>query len=475
MNRRFRYTTVLQLGLCGLLSGLLLAKFGYTTDLELALISILTLPLLIRLRTPALLAAVVIGLNLGLWRGTQLYNQLYNYTYFEDQKVTLTGRVEDDAVYADRGQLEFRITSVKEASSNVALPGTVRVRGFDAPSVRRGDDILVTGKLRDGFGSLQGFMSFASIEVTSRNLSWLEQIRARYFAGVYTALPDPEASLGLGFLAGTRSLLPEDLTEALSATGLTHIVAVSGYNLTILVRLTRRLFARKSLFASTAVSAGLIGGFIMVTGLSPSIARASVVSAIALSAWYYGRNIRPTVLLLSAAAVTALANPLYLWFDLGWYLSFSAFAGVLVLAPLIQKRYLRRKPKLMGQIILETSCAQLMTLPLIGFIFGELSLISLLANILILPLIPLAMLFTFIAGIGGMVFPAVSGLLAWPAALVLTYITDMVGLLARAPWALQEVAINSLQLNLAYGAIIVAAFGLAAKLKGRLPKVDVVE
>lgn len=474
MKHRFRYTTCLQIGLLGLLVGLLLAKFGHQTHLQFVVMGFAGIPLLVRLHFPALLVAFAIGINLGLWRGEQLYNQLYNYNQFADQPVTLTGTVEDDAVYSDRGQLEFRITAIHE-EMGVDLPGTVRVRGFDAVSVERGDRVNVSGKLRGGYGSLQGFMSFASVEVLARDRSVLEELRSRYFAGVYTALPDPQASLGLGFLVGTRSLLPEELLTALSVTGLTHIVAVSGYNLTILVRLTRRLFAEKSLFLSTAVSAGLIAGFILVTGLSPSIARASVVSALALLAWYYGRSVRPTLLLLAAAAITAMFNPLYLWFDLGWYLSFAAFSGVLILAPLIQRRYFKRKPKIMAQIVLETTCAQLMAVPVIAFVFGEMSMISLLANVLVLPLVPLAMLATFVAGVAGMLWPLASGLVAWPAKVLLTYMTDMVELLARVPWALQNLSVDWLQLGLIYSIVLVIVFGLLARTKTTLPQVDVVE
>lgn len=475
MNRRFSYTTVLQIGLVAILAGLLLARSGRTTNLQLILIGFATLPLLARFRYPALFAATLIGLNLGLWRGAELYNQLHNYQRFQDQKITIIGTVLDDAVYSDRGQLEFRVSDVTEAESSIQLPGTISVRGFDAPSIRRGDVVSAEAKLRGGFGSRQGYMSYASIEVISRDQSSLERIRADFMAGVYTALPDPHASLGLGFLVGTRTLLPDDLSEALAITGLTHIVAVSGYNLTILVRMARRLFAERSLFLSMAVSVGLIVCFILVTGLSPSIARASVVSGLALIAWYFGRAIKPTVLLLTAAVITAMANPFYLWFDLGWYLSFAAFAGILILAPLIANRYFKKKPKIFGQIMLETTCAQLLTLPIIAFVFSEVSVISLIANLLVLPLIPLVMLSTLVAGLAGMSLPYLSGIAAWPAEFMLTYVIDIVFWLSEAPWAMVQLNMDWQQLTWLYASLTLVILGLLRRTTRPLKSTAVIE
>lgn len=475
MKEYIQRTNLVQAGLVGLLAGLLLAKLGYFVTLTMVVSSFLLLPLMLRMKWVALITALMVGLSVGLWRGAQTYAQLHLYDKFKDQKVTIVGSVRDDAVYADRGQLEFQISQVFITEPATDLPGTVRVRGFNAPSVRRGDIVEITGKLREGFGARQGFVSFAQIEVIARDNSTLEQIRSRYFAGVYSALPEPHASLGLGFLVGTRMLMPDDLTAQLSATGLTHIVAVSGYNLTILVRLTRRLFSKRSIYLSTITSLALILGFVLVTGLSPSISRAMVVSTLAITAWYFGREIKPTILILTSAAITAMVNPLYLWFDLGWYLSFAAFFGVLVLAPLITKRFFKKRPKIFGQIIIETTSAQLMALPIIAVVFSELSLISLLANVIVLPLIPLAMLLTFIAGVVGMVVPHISSWLAWPADIILTFIVDMVRVLANIPWALKQVDMSWYQLAMIYSSVLFVIIILSKKLRTRLNGAEVIE
>jgi competence protein ComEC len=100
---------------------------------------------------------------------------------------------------------------------------------------------------------------------------------------------------------------------------------------------------RKAGKLAAASAVVLMLGFIAMTGASASIVRAVVVSSLSLAAWYVGRRPRPLVIILLAAAITAGWNPIYLWSDIGWYLSFLAFFGILILAPQIFKRFWKDK------------------------------------------------------------------------------------------------------------------------------------
>jgi competence protein ComEC len=255
--------------------------------------------------------------------------------------------------------------------------------------------------------------------------------------------------------------LPQELTNQLVMVGLIHIVAVSGYNLTVLVRATSRL-KLGSKYQRLVVSMLLIGTFILITGFAASIVRAAVISVLSLWAAYYGRNIRPVLLIAFAAALTGLVNPFYVWGDLGWYLSFLAFFGVLMIAPLAAVKLFRRKPKLLSMVMLETLAAELMTLPLIMMTFGQLSVIGLLANVLVVPLIPFAMLFSAIAGTAGMAIPALAGWAAWPANLLLTYMLDVVRLLSGIPGIFLHRSLSVTGMLALYG-IIALALLLAQK------------
>jgi competence protein ComEC len=140
----------------------------------------------------------------------------------------------------------------------------------------------------------------------------------------------------------------------------------------------------------------------LFTGMAPSIARAAIVSVVSLIAWYFGKKVNPLTVILISAGITAYLNPLYIWLDLGWWLSVLAFAGVLIVGPLIGERYFPKlKDRVIPAILLETFSAQIMTLPLILSVFGRLSIISIPANLVIVPFIPLAMLLIFLTGILG--------------------------------------------------------------------------
>jgi competence protein ComEC len=230
-------------------------------------------------------------------------------------------------------------------------------------------------------------------------------------------------------------------------------VAVSGYNLTIIVRAVGRL-KLGSKFQKLVICLALIVGFMLVTGFSASIVRAALVSVLSLWAWYYGRRIKPMVLISLAAAITALWNPFYIWGDLGWWLSFLAFFGVLVIAPLITARLFKKPPKLFTLVLIETLSAELMTLPLILMTFSQLSIVALIANLLVVPLVPLAMLLSAIAGLAGFLTPQLAGWIALPARLLLTYMLDIVHMLSSVPSALVHRSISLTYMLILYSVVL---------------------
>lgn len=387
-----------------------------------------------------LILLVILFGGIGWWRGSVYMERLAVHESLHGQRVVLVGKAAEEAVYGDRSQLEFTLSSVEVLEPRrTPLVGSLTIRGFGEPAIYKGDIVKVEGKLYPTLGNNLGRISFAQLEVAERDSFWLNDLRRKFAAGMQSALPEPMASFGMGLLVGVRNTLPQDTTEQLRQVGLTHIIAVSGYNLTVIVMACRRLLAKHSKFLATAVCLVLIGIFLLLTGSQPPIVRAAVISLIAIAAWYYGRDIKPLVLLMVAASVTVIANPVYLWSSVSWWLSFLAFFGVLVLAPLIARRLLGgREPGVLLGILIESGCATVLVLPYILYIFGEMSLMVLPANLLAVPFIPFAMLFGAVAGLFGMFAPAIAGWFAWPANFVLTLILDVANLLSRAPGAFIE-------------------------------------
>lgn len=411
-----------------------------------------------------LLLAVILFL-FGVHQGEQWRAGMDKLSAMVGSEATIQGRIADDPVSPKPNRTDFRIKDL--VVDGTPMVGVVRVRTYRLSSLRRDDQVVLSGTLRDGFGPWQAELFYPRTHQINRTDTILQEWRGRLIAGMRSGVTEPAASFGLGLLVGVRSLLPRELQAQLALVGLSHLVAVSGYNLTILVRASRTLLARISRGVALAGSLWLIIGFVLLTGASASIVRAGVVAVLVLLADHYGRRFEPIPLILLVASATALWNPGNLT-DLGWLLSFLAFFGILVLAPLVIAR-LNVPDRVLPRLLVESLCAHILTLPLIMFIFGQMSLVAPLANILILPLIPLAMLLSFIAAVWGMALPAFAGWLAWPAEWFLRMILAMVDALARIPGAGRNEGVNLFGMLLLYGlvALVTALLVLANRRQGR--------
>lgn len=406
---------------------------------------------------------VLFGLTIGIARGADYMAKLVPYSAYSSQKVTVEGRVTVDAIYAEKGQLSFSINSIDfTVPSQGATPGTMKVKGYGELAIYKGDIVEVTGKMYKTRGASQASISYAKIARIGSHTSFADTVRRSFIAGMQTALPEPLASFGLGLLVGQRNTLPLEYSQALMMVGLTHIVAVSGYNLTILLEATKRIMGGRSKQLSVAVGFALMIGFLFLTGASASIVRASVISTLSLAAWYFGRSVRPMVLILLAAALTAMFSPIYLWSDIGWYLSFLAFFGILMVAPkILSFLYPSRQAPLIMQVAVETLAAEIMTLPLILYIFGQMSFVGIIANVLVVSMIPFAMLASLLAGVAGMFMPLLSGIFALPARFILTYMLDTALFLSRLPNVFKTgVYLSVWDMSLLYGLIGAATYAL---------------
>ncbi len=413
-------------------------------------------------RLISLYAFILLGFSVGWWRGGVYMRHVRELASLSKHNVAVTGTVLSDGVYGKNSQLSFDIGGLQlDEPYQKAIVGKIGVSGFGENMVFRGDKVSVSGKFYPARGSVVAYLSYANIKLVAHSHSVAYSITRRFTAGLQNTLPEPLASFSLGLLIGQRNTLPPSITAILSAVGLSHIIAVSGYNLTIMMGASRRLFGKRSKFQTYVGSQALILSFLLVTGLSASIVRAAIISSLSLGAWYYGRTIKPLLLILFAAAATALWNPLYIWSDIGWYLSFLAFFGVLILGPLLRKRLFNGDPRgIIGELIMETLSAQIATLPIILYIFKTSSFVALPANILVVPLIPLAMLLSFIAGLAGMFIAPVAGWLAWPARYVLTYLLDMATMFSRVPHMKISVALSIRGLIIMYTAMLLVLFVL---------------
>ncbi|HEU0266872.1 MAG TPA: ComEC/Rec2 family competence protein, partial [Candidatus Saccharimonadaceae bacterium] len=418
----------------------------------------------------------VSGLCIGMWRGDVVRHTMMVYQHIVGKTVMLDGSVAEDPDTDKSGSMTVRLHDV--LINGHTLPGEVWVGVVGKKPIERSDRVVVKGKLLAGFASFGASMYRADVVKIQRPVPGdvALHVRNNFADHVRQGIREPAASLGLGYLVGQRRALPPKLDDALRIAGLMHVVVASGYNLTILVRLGRRLFARVSKFLAAFSSSALIVGFYAVTGASPSMARAGLVAFLSLAAWYYGRRFHPLVLLPLAAAVTLLVDPSYGWNNLGWSLSFAAFAGVMILAPLGQAYFFgSKKPSTVRQILGETITAQIATLPLLVSSFGVFSTVAIFANLLILPLVPLAMLLTFITGIAGYILPDLVHIIAFPAQILLDYMVWVAEYFANLPWSQIETAWNGWIVALYYVVLLGVAFWIWRATKLSLRDSNIVE
>lgn len=423
-----------------------------------------------------IILALFAGIFLGLYRGA---NENYSNKYIDSyigQNVTIKGVVSEDTSLSKDGQQRIILKDI--VINNHSYPGNIWVSTSSLQEIKRSQILELEGLVAKGFGSFTGTIYRAQIlRITEiEHSDPAREIRDWFADGIRNVIPEPQSSLGIGFLTGQHNNLPEDLNNNLRLLGLTHIIVASGYNLTILVRFSRRAFARVSKYLATLVSGLLISGFVLITGFSPSMTRASIITGLSLAAWYYGRKIHPVTLLLFVAAITAFVQPAYIWGDLGWYLSFSAFAGVIILSPLLINYFFGDKKNINPflQIFSETLSAQILTAPIIAFAFGLVSPLSLVANLLILSLIPLAMIFTFVAGIAGVISKDLT-ILAAPSTAILTYMTTITDKLAALPFSILEIQLSVQQLVSIYLAIIVLVIYMRRRTNYDFMKTNIIE
>ena len=423
-----------------------------------------------------LMVAFIAGSLVGLSRGTVDYQQRTLMNPLIGQQVLLRGKVLEDVGTDDSGKFTIRLGNI--VIDGRELPGRVWLQTNQAKGVERSDTLDVTGKISNGFGNFSASMYRAEIQQVFRPEPGdiALHIRDNFATHIRAGIAEPAASLGIGFLTGQRRTLPSGLANVLQLAGLTHIVVASGYNLTILVRFTRRFFAKISRFQTMFFSSLLILSFIAVTGLSPSMVRAGIVSGLALTAWYFGRKFHPITLIVLVAALTGLINPSYVWGDLGWQLSFASFFGVMILAPLLQNYFFGdKKPGTIRQVVGESVSAFILTAPLILYSFGTISNVAIVTNAIILPFVPLAMLLTFITGIASYIVPFAAHVIGWPAQFLLNSMVKVAETITGVSWAQTEWQPSFFTTIMLYVVIVLIILALKKTTKLNLRDSNIIE
>jgi competence protein ComEC len=274
--------------------------------------------------------------------------------------------------------------------------------------------------------------------------AWALLERTRRAAGdaLARALPEPAAGLAAGILVGLRDRVDRDLAAAFTATGLSHVVAISGWNIAIVAGLVGALLAGRARRTRSGAILLAIVGYSALAGASSSVVRAAAMAGVALLARESGRPGTAATALGWAVTLLVLAAPAYAA-DVGLQLSAAATAGLVAWSNPLAAVFGRRTrwlPAWVRECFAVSLAAQAATLPIVLLAFGRLSPLAPLTNLAVVPLVPPAMAAGTLALAGGAVEslgtgPVVAALAGLPAALLLGLIVLIVRLAADLPLA----------------------------------------
>jgi competence protein ComEC len=380
--------------------------------------------------------------------------------------VKITGLVADEPDVRDNYiNLRVQTETIAVGDSVRPVEGLMLVRAPRYPAHAYGDRLEIRGKLEtppvfEDF-SYKDYLARFGIHAMMRrgqiNLIESEQ-GAPFWAAMLTfkanastiinrVLPEPHASLLNGILLGIETGIPRGLYEQFNLTGTSHIIVISGSNISLVAAIF--LLLGKKVVGKRIAPALAIGGIVVYTflvGADAAVSRAAVMGIIwALSIWVGRPGLALNSLMGSAVVLTAL-NPLIVW-DVGFQLSFMATLGLIVLVPPLErltfgllKRWLHTERvglamALLNELLIITLAAQIITGPLIVYHFGRLSLVSILTNLLILPVQPPIMILGALTALLGMLWLPLAQFAGWLTWLPLAWSVGMVELTAPLPFA----------------------------------------
>lgn len=257
-----------------------------------------------------------------------------------------------------------------------------------------------------------------------------------FIENLESAIPAPHSSLAGGILLGAKHSLGKELTNAFRQSGLIHVVVLSGYNVTIVADFIIKIFSFLPKYAGVAGGIFGIFAFALITGSGATVVRASVMACIALVGRSTGRTYDIMRALFLAACVMVFHNPFILLSDPSFQLSCMATFALVVCSPFFE-RYLWFLPERLGirATIASTLATQVFLLPMLVYMTGMVSIVSLVTNILVLLVVPMAMAVSFLAGILGFVSNFFSVVVGYLAYLLLQYMLSVVEIFSALPFA----------------------------------------
>jgi competence protein ComEC len=381
-----------------------------------------------------------------------------------DYDLLITGTLAAPPDYRDTyTNLRLDVQRVDTGDNELPVNGLILVRVSNNQTFNYGDVLRLRGKLRtppenEDFSyrdylaaqDIHSYMTNAEVTVLPEKGGnpvsvVLFAFKQRSLDNIYRMFPDPESSLLAGILLGVDTGLTRELQQAFKNTGTAHIIAISGFNISIIAGIFFAFFSRflgDRRGAFVAITGIAIYTFIV--GADAAVVRAALMGSLALFARQVGRRQVALNTLLVVAAGMCVWNPLYVW-DVGFQLSFFATLGLILYATpfsefanrIIAKYFpasvAERSAELFSEFVLLTLAAQLTTIPIMAYHFQRISLVSFIANPFILPAQPAVMILGGLAVLLSHIWFVLGQAVAWITWPFVVYTIRMVELFDRVP------------------------------------------
>ena len=423
-------------------------------------------PSAFRLLPPAFILLFALFLGAARYQYSVPHFDAYHIAFYNDREYDLliTGTLIEPPDYRDKyTNLRLKVSKVDTGDSELSVNGLILVRVSNNQTFEYGDNLRLRGKLKtppenEDFSyrdylaakNIHSYMTSAEVTILPGKggnpiVAALYAFKQRSLDNIYRMFPDPESSLLAGILLGVDTGLTDKLQQAFKNTGTAHIIAISGFNMSIIAGIFFAFFSRffgerrGTLFAILGITL-----YTFIVGAEAAVVRAAVMGSLALFAKQVGRRQMALNTLLVVAAVMCLWNPLYVW-DVGFQLSFFATLGLILYATpfsdfanQIITRYFpsstaEKFAELFSEFVLLTLAAQLTTIPIMAYHFQRISLVSFIANPFILPPQPAVMILGGMALLISHVSLFLGQLAAWVAYPFVIYTIRMVELFDRVP------------------------------------------
>ena len=316
------------------------------------------------------------------------------------------------------------------------------------PEYKYGDELKITGELqtpvvfddfnyknyllKDGITSVS---YYPQIELLQRGRTSLFSFKERVREGIYRNLSAPQSEILGAMILGDKNKMSEDLKEKLNIAGVRHITAISGLHIFILSSILMSLLLGIGLWRNQAFYISVITMFLFIAmiGFQPSAVRAGIMGFLFLLGQKLGRQSVSSRAIIITGGIMLVINPLLLFYDVGFQLSFLAAFGIIYLSPFFRKIF-KKLPENLNTILTSTFSAYIFTLPILIYSFGRVSLIGPLTNVLVLPIVYLLMVLGLIFALVSLIWPFLAWLISFPVWFLLTYIIKVVDIFSK-PWA----------------------------------------